>query len=221
MLELKDHQQYEMEGKLQCHSCLLLKAQVLVSCWIQFCIHVEKILVQCLGRSPFSSQNSRAGLHPVGCCSPCVPSYIRSWASKTNSASSKKISLPFPCVVNLFGSSATSSSCLFSLSLGLQFHQVFMSHSCCTARSVKLSFCRSSSHFSLRVTELLKISLDSSSAFSNSHITNKLSAKVLPNPIHVASHNLTSSKVIVFYGLVVVMLLLLSHFSHVRLCATP
>ena len=93
------------------------------------------------------------------------------------------------------------------LSLGLQFHQVFMSYSCCTARrSVNLSFCRSSSSFSVRVIELLKISLDSLSAFSNSQY-HKLSAKVLPNPIHGASHKLTSSKVIVFYGLVVVLVL--------------
>ena len=33
--ELKDHQQQEMEGKLQFHSHLTLMAQVLVPCWNQ------------------------------------------------------------------------------------------------------------------------------------------------------------------------------------------
>ena len=36
MVELKDHQQWETEGKLQFHSRLTLMAQVLVPCWIQF-----------------------------------------------------------------------------------------------------------------------------------------------------------------------------------------
>ena len=36
MVELKDHQQWETEGKLQFHLCLMLMAQVLVSSWIQF-----------------------------------------------------------------------------------------------------------------------------------------------------------------------------------------
>ena len=35
MVELKDGQQQEMEGELQCHSRLTLMAQVLVPCWIQ------------------------------------------------------------------------------------------------------------------------------------------------------------------------------------------
>ena len=35
MVELKDHQQQETEGKLQFHSCLTLMAQALVPCWIQ------------------------------------------------------------------------------------------------------------------------------------------------------------------------------------------
>jgi len=35
MVELKDPQQKEMEGKLQFHSHLALVAQVLVPCWIQ------------------------------------------------------------------------------------------------------------------------------------------------------------------------------------------
>ena len=36
MVELKDCQQQEMEGKLQFHSQLMLLAQVLVPCRIQF-----------------------------------------------------------------------------------------------------------------------------------------------------------------------------------------
>ena len=35
MIDLKDHQQQEMEGKLQLHSHLTLMAQVLVPCWNQ------------------------------------------------------------------------------------------------------------------------------------------------------------------------------------------
>ena len=36
MGELKDHQQQEMQGKMQLHSRLMLMAQALVPCWIQF-----------------------------------------------------------------------------------------------------------------------------------------------------------------------------------------
>ena len=36
MVELKNRQQWETEGKLQFHSRLTLMAQVLVPCWIQF-----------------------------------------------------------------------------------------------------------------------------------------------------------------------------------------
>ena len=35
MVELKDRQQQETEGKLQCHARLTLMAQVLVPCWNQ------------------------------------------------------------------------------------------------------------------------------------------------------------------------------------------
>ena len=38
MVEVKDGQQEEMEGKLQFHSHLMLMAQVLVPCWNQ--VHV-------------------------------------------------------------------------------------------------------------------------------------------------------------------------------------
>ena len=34
MVELKDRQQQETEGELRSHSCLMLKAQFLISCWI-------------------------------------------------------------------------------------------------------------------------------------------------------------------------------------------
>ena len=33
MVELKNCQQWEMEGKLQFHSCMMLMGQVLVPCW--------------------------------------------------------------------------------------------------------------------------------------------------------------------------------------------
>ena len=36
MVEVKDRQQQETEGKLQFHSRLMLMAQALVPCWIQF-----------------------------------------------------------------------------------------------------------------------------------------------------------------------------------------
>ena len=39
MVELKGHQQQEMEGRLQCHSHLMLMAQVLIPCWNE--IHVS------------------------------------------------------------------------------------------------------------------------------------------------------------------------------------
>ena len=39
MVELKDCQQQEMEGKLQFHSHLTLMAQILVPCWVQFSLH--------------------------------------------------------------------------------------------------------------------------------------------------------------------------------------
>ena len=40
MVELKDRQQQETEGKLQCHSRLTLMEQALVPCWnlMQVCI---------------------------------------------------------------------------------------------------------------------------------------------------------------------------------------
>ena len=39
IVELKDCQQQEMEGKLQFHSHLTLMAQILVPCWVQFSLH--------------------------------------------------------------------------------------------------------------------------------------------------------------------------------------
>ena len=92
-------------------------------------------------------------------------------ASKTNSASSNKEDpLVISYVVNLFSSSVTSSSCLSSSFLWASnsIRSSLVSSSCWAARnSMKSSYCRSSSTFSLRVTKLLKTSLDSSSTFSN------------------------------------------------------
>ena len=36
VVELKNHPQQETDGKLQFHACLMLIAQVLVLCWVQF-----------------------------------------------------------------------------------------------------------------------------------------------------------------------------------------
>ena len=48
MVELKDHQQQEMEGKLQFHSCLTLMAQVLVPCWNQMHVRIfESSQLEC------------------------------------------------------------------------------------------------------------------------------------------------------------------------------
>ena len=55
MVEMKGRQQQEMEGKLPCHSCLMLTAWVPVPCWnhMHICIfeslqlegsHVGKLL---------------------------------------------------------------------------------------------------------------------------------------------------------------------------------
>ena len=53
-----------------------------------------------------------------GCCNLCVPFYVWVLCLKTNSAASNKENpLAISCVVNLFGSSVTSSSCLSSFFL--------------------------------------------------------------------------------------------------------
>ena len=44
MVELKDCQQQETEGKLQFHSCLTLMAQVLVLCWNQMHVRIFESL---------------------------------------------------------------------------------------------------------------------------------------------------------------------------------
>ena len=44
MVEVKDRQQQEMQGKLQFLSCLMLMAQVLVPCWNQMHIHIFESL---------------------------------------------------------------------------------------------------------------------------------------------------------------------------------
>ena len=72
-------------------------------------------------------------------------------------------------VLMIMGAVYPTDQLLLILSLGLQLHQVFIRKLLMfTARtSVMLSSGRSSSSFSLRVTELLKTSLDSSSTFSH------------------------------------------------------
>ena len=55
MVQLKDRQPQEMESKLKFHSSLMLMAQVLVPCWIQFYLAAWKKTTQwCLGSSSFS-----------------------------------------------------------------------------------------------------------------------------------------------------------------------
>ena len=44
MVELKDRQQQEMEGKLQFHSRLMLLVQVLVPCWNQTHVRIFESL---------------------------------------------------------------------------------------------------------------------------------------------------------------------------------
>ena len=67
---------------------------------------------------------SSTGLHSEWLLQPSWTVLYRSYAPKTNSASSDKENpLAIFCIMNLFRSSVTS---LFILSLGLQFHQVFI-----------------------------------------------------------------------------------------------
>ena len=47
MVELKGRQQQETEGKLQCHSHVMVMAQVLVPRWIHFCLPL--LLLEPLG----------------------------------------------------------------------------------------------------------------------------------------------------------------------------
>ena len=46
MVQLKDRQPQEMESKLKFHSSLMLMAQVLVPCWIQFYLAAWKKMTQ-------------------------------------------------------------------------------------------------------------------------------------------------------------------------------
>ena len=153
-----------MDGKLQFHSHLTLIAQVLVPCWIQFYLPLEKTIQWCLGSSSFFLIiDDMVVLDCIlkGCCKLRGPFYV--WVL----CLLKDNLLAISCIVNLFCSSVTSSSSGLSWSFLWVTNSIrssLVSSSYWAARrSVKSSSCRSSSSFSLRVIKLLKISLDSSS----------------------------------------------------------
>ena len=61
--ELKDHLQWEMAGKLQLHSHLMLMEQALVPCWIQFYLpFLEKGAYQAPPSMGFSRQEYWSGV---------------------------------------------------------------------------------------------------------------------------------------------------------------
>ena len=73
-----------------------LMAQVLVPCWIQFCLPSWKTIQWCLsGSSFFLIIDATVALDYIlnGCCNLHVPSYIGACASKPNSASSHRVNL--------------------------------------------------------------------------------------------------------------------------------
>ena len=134
---------------------------------------LKKTTQWCLGSSSFILViDDMVALDCIlnSCSSLCVPFYIRVLCLKNSASSNKEYPLAISCVMNLSGSSVTSSSCLSSSFLWPSnfIRSSLVSPSSCTARSsVKSSSCRSSYSFSLRVTRWLKASLDSSSTFSN------------------------------------------------------
>ena len=63
MAELKDGQQWEMEGKKQCHSCLTLMTQVLVRCWNQTFVRIfENSQLEDLGDFQYNCPSNSGGL---------------------------------------------------------------------------------------------------------------------------------------------------------------
>ena len=110
----------------------------------------KKTIQRCPGSSSFFLIiNNTGALYCIlnGCCNLCVLLYVGSCAAKANHASSNKEN-PFSisCNVNLFGSSITSSSCLFVLSLDRQFLGLLSCTSCSTA-----SFLLASRHSGLEI----------------------------------------------------------------------
>ena len=80
MVELRDHPQLEVEGKLQFHLPLTLMAQILISCWIQFYIHLEKTVQWYLDINSFFFFLILDGTVPLvyfpnSCCNLCVLLY--------------------------------------------------------------------------------------------------------------------------------------------------
>jgi len=172
MVQLKDHQQQEIEGKLKFHSCLMM-AQVLVPCWVQFHLlswkkQSSNVWVVALFFSSHHRWHGGTGLHSEWLLQDLCTVLYWVCALKTVTPLIKKIPCHFlNCDSLQFFNYFFFLLSLFIVSLGLQFHQGFINKPLVlTARSsMKLSSCRSSFSFSLRVTKLPKI--DSSSTFSN------------------------------------------------------
>ena len=120
-------------------------------------------------------------------------------ASKTNNTPSNKENyLAISCILNLFSHLFFLLS-LFILSLGLQFHGVFISkHLVCTARSsTKSSSCSSHWGWLSLLAEAHWVAEDRFGLLTHflksMKIMNNLWAKFLPNPIHGDGHILTPS----------------------------
>ena len=112
---------------------------------------LKKMIQWCVGSSSlFLIRDDMIALDCIvnGRCNLPVPFYIHVLCLKTNSASSNRENPPaISCVMNLFSSSVTSSSCLSLMFpwASSSIRSSLVNFSCCTARSsMKSSSCRSS-----------------------------------------------------------------------------
>ena len=150
--ELKGPLRWEVEGKPQVHAGTLMTAQALLPCWIQFCLPSWKTDPMMSGWWLFFSCHrwrGSTGLHSEW---PLQPSCA---VLRSGPVPQKQTALPrsespshFLCCPSLWFCSYFLVS-PFIFSLGLQFHQVFISkllvlHSKDELASVKSSSCRSS-----------------------------------------------------------------------------
>ena len=131
------------------------------------------------------------------------PSTFGSCASKSNSAfSNKESSLAIPCIVNPFRFSVIVLVSLHPFSgPPVSFRSSFVSSSCCTASSMKLSSCTSSPGFLLRTVKLLKTFWTPHPSCQTHENREQTMSKDSPKPIHGDGCNLTPSKVNVFMEL--------------------
>ena len=117
MVDLKDPQQQETEGKLQRHSHLTLMAQVLFLAGLNSINTLEKNIRRCLSKSFFSHRrwHSSTGRH--------AEQLLEAWCTiiqlglvhqDQQSSSNEESPLAVSRTVTLFSSSVTSSSCLSS-----------------------------------------------------------------------------------------------------------